>query len=111
MLLEHYLAVRYGDIIVFLYHEDMQSVVDLLFNNSQREKLLKRFLEYWYMIDVKVAFEGLKVVRNYKYYTLLTLFWLIDAVILIIDEAYISDKREMREGADWDKKEICIFGK
>lgn len=27
MLLEHYLAVRYGDIIVFLYHEDMQSVV------------------------------------------------------------------------------------
>lgn len=52
------------------------------------------------MIDVKVAFEGLKVVRNYKYYTLLTLFWLIDAVILIIDETYISDKREMREGAD-----------
>ena len=46
MLLEHYLAVRYGDIIVFLYHEDMQSVVDLLFNNNQREKLLKRFLEY-----------------------------------------------------------------
>ena len=46
MLLEHYLAVRYGDIIVFLYHEDMQSVVDSLFNNNQREKLLKRFLEY-----------------------------------------------------------------
>lgn len=37
---------------------------------------------------------------NDKYYTLLTLFWLIDAVILIIDKAYISDKREMREGAD-----------
>ena len=34
------------------------------------------------------------------YDTLLTLFWLIDAVILIIDEAYISDNREMREGAD-----------
>ena len=78
----------------------MKSVIDLLFKNSQREKLLKRFLEYCYMIDVKVAFEGLKVVRNYKYYTLLTLFWLIDAVILIIDKAYISDKREMREGAD-----------
>ena len=60
MLLEHYFAVGYGDIIIFLYHEDMQSVVDLLFNNSQREKLLKRFLEYCYMIDVKVAFEGLK---------------------------------------------------
>lgn len=27
-------------------------------------------------------------------------FGLIDAVILIIDEAYISDNREMREGAD-----------
>lgn len=34
------------------------------------------------------------------YDTLLTLFGLIDAVILIIDEAYISDNREMREGAD-----------
>ena len=52
MLLEHYLAVRYGDIIVFLYHEDMQSVVDLLFNNSQREKLLKRFLEYLYKLHL-----------------------------------------------------------
>ena len=60
MFLEHYFAVRYGDIIVFLYHEDIQSVIDLLFKNSQREKLLKRFLEYCYMIDVKVAFEGLK---------------------------------------------------
>ena len=60
MFLEHDFAVRYGDIIVFLYHEDMQSVIDLLFKNSQREKLLKRFLEYCYMIDVKVAFEGLK---------------------------------------------------
>ena len=60
MLLEHYFAVRYGGVIVFLYHEDIQSVVDLLFNTSQREKLLKRFLEYCYMIDVKVAFEGLK---------------------------------------------------
>ena len=59
MLLEHYFAVRYGGVIVFLYHEDIQSVVDLLFNTSQREKLLKRFLEYCYMIDVKVAFEGL----------------------------------------------------
>ena len=64
MLLEHYFAVRYGDIIVFLYHEDMQSVVDLLFENSQREKLLKRFLEYCSMIDVKVAFEGLKREKN-----------------------------------------------
>ena len=52
------------------------------------------------MKEILLIFEGLKVVRNYKYYTLLTLFWLIDAVILIIDEAYISDKREMREGAD-----------
>ena len=40
--------------------EQMRSVRELLFENSQREKTLKRFLEYCYMIDVKVAFEGLK---------------------------------------------------
>ena len=38
----------------------MMSVRELLFKNSQKEKTLKRFLEYCYMIDVKVAFEGLK---------------------------------------------------
>ncbi|MFR8905071.1 MAG: hypothetical protein ACLVHS_15060 [Blautia wexlerae] len=27
---------------------------------ARRKKALKRFLEYCYMIDVKVAFEGLK---------------------------------------------------
>ena len=53
MLTEYYFAVRYGDIIILLYHEDMMSVRELLFKN-------KRFLEYCYMIDVKVAFEGLK---------------------------------------------------
>ena len=57
---EYYFAVRYGDIIILLYHEDMMSVWELLFKNSQKEKALKRFLEYCYMIDVKVAFEGLK---------------------------------------------------
>ena len=46
--------------ISLLYHEDMMSVWELLFKNSQKEKTLKRFLEYCYMIDVKVAFEGLK---------------------------------------------------
>ena len=50
--------IRYGDIIILLYHEDMMSVRELLFKNSQKEKTLKRFLEYCYMIDVKVAFEG-----------------------------------------------------
>ncbi len=60
MLKEQYFAVRYGDIVVLLYHEDMLGVRDLLFENSQREKILKRFLEYCYMVDVKVAFEGLK---------------------------------------------------
>lgn len=60
MLTEYYLAVRYGDIILLLYHEDMMYVRELLFKNSQKEKTLKRFLEYCYMIDVKVAFEGLK---------------------------------------------------
>lgn len=60
MLTEYYFAVRYGDIIILLYHEDMMSVRELLFKNSQKEKTLKRFLEYCYMIDVKVAFEGLK---------------------------------------------------
>ena len=60
MLKEQYFAVRYGDIVVLLYHEDMLEIRDLLFDNSRREKTLKRFLEYCYMMDVKVAFEGLK---------------------------------------------------
>ena len=59
MSAKHYFAVRYGDIVVLLYHENMQSVRELLFENSRKEKTLKRFLEYCYMIDVKVAFEGL----------------------------------------------------
>ena len=53
MLTEYYFAVRYGDIIILLYHEDMMSVWELLFKNSQKEKALKRFLEYCYMIDSK----------------------------------------------------------
>lgn len=57
--MEHYFAVRYGDIVVLLYHEDMRDVQKLLFENSRKEKTLKRFLEYCYMIDVKVALEGL----------------------------------------------------
>ncbi len=57
--MERYFAVRYGDIVVLLYHEDMRDVRELLFENSQKEKTLKRFLEYCYMIDVKVALEGL----------------------------------------------------
>ena len=57
--MEHYFAVRYGDIVVLLYHEDMRDVRELLFENSRKEKTLKRFLEYCYMIDVKVALEGL----------------------------------------------------
>ena len=59
MSAKHYFAVRYGDIVVLLYHEDMRDVRELLFENSQKEKTLKRFLEYCYMIDVKVALEGL----------------------------------------------------
>lgn len=59
MSAKHYFAVRYGDIAVLLYHENMQSVRELLFENSRKEKTPKRFLEYCYMIDVKVAFEGL----------------------------------------------------
>ncbi|MCI5898775.1 MAG: hypothetical protein MRZ69_00260 [Lachnospiraceae bacterium] len=59
MSAKHYFAVRYGDIVVLLYHENMQSVRELLFENSRKEKTLKRFLEYCYVIDVKVAFEGL----------------------------------------------------
>ena len=58
--MNQYFAVRYGDIVVLLYHEDMLEIRDLLFENSRKEKTLKRFLEYCYMIDVKVAFEGLK---------------------------------------------------
>ena len=41
-------------------YEEMLEIRDLLFDNSRREKTLKRFLEYCYMMDVKVAFEGLK---------------------------------------------------
>lgn len=41
--MEHYFAVRYGDIIVLLYHEDMRDVRELLFENSRKEKTLKRF--------------------------------------------------------------------
>ena len=37
----------------------MRDVQELLFENSRKEKTLKRFLEYCYMIDVKVALEGL----------------------------------------------------
>ena len=43
MLTEYYFAVRYGDIIILLYHEDMMSVWELLFKNSQKEKALKAF--------------------------------------------------------------------
>ena len=57
--MEHYFAVRYGDIVVLLYHEDMRDIRELLLENSRKEKTLKRFLEYCYMIDVKVALEGL----------------------------------------------------
>lgn len=57
--MEHYFAVRYGDIVVLLYHEDMRDVRELLIENSRKEKTWKRFLEYCYMIDVKVALEGL----------------------------------------------------
>ena len=39
--------------------KDMRDVRELLFENSRKEKTLKRFLEYCYMIDVKVALEGL----------------------------------------------------
>ena len=55
-----YFSVRYGDIVVLLYHEDMEYVRYLLYENSRREKTLKRFLEYCYMTDVKVALEPLK---------------------------------------------------
>lgn len=58
--MEHYFAVRYGDIVVLLYHEDMRNVSELLFESSHNEKTLKGFLEYCYMLDVKVALEGLK---------------------------------------------------
>ena len=39
--------------------KDMRDVRELLIENSRKEKTLKRFLEYCYMIDVKVALEGL----------------------------------------------------
>ncbi|MCD7764646.1 MAG: hypothetical protein LUI14_15960 [Lachnospiraceae bacterium] len=57
--MEHYFSVRYGDIVVLLYHENMPMVRELLMKNSQREKKLNVFLEYCYMIDVKMALEGL----------------------------------------------------
>ena len=56
---EHYFSVRYGDIVVLLYHDDMKNVVDLL-NNKNKHKTLKVFLEYCYMIDVRVLLQGTK---------------------------------------------------
>ena len=37
--MEHYFAVRYGDIVVLLYHKDMRDVQELLFENSRKEKI------------------------------------------------------------------------
>ena len=42
----------------------MRDVQELLFENSRNEKTLKRFLKYCYMIDVKVALEGLNGEKN-----------------------------------------------
>lgn len=39
--MEHYFTVRYGDIVVLLYHEGMRDVRELLFENSRKEKTLK----------------------------------------------------------------------
>lgn len=33
--MDRYFAVRYGDIIVLLYHEDTKHISDLLYKNSQ----------------------------------------------------------------------------
>ena len=38
MLTEYYFAVRYGDIIILLYHEDMMSVWGSFYLNRQKEK-------------------------------------------------------------------------
>ncbi len=38
--MDHYFAVRYGDIIVLLYHEDMIHIRDLLYKNSQEVMVL-----------------------------------------------------------------------
>ena len=47
--------------VTLLYFSIMKicEMFELLFENSRKEKTLKRFLEYCYMIDVKVALEGL----------------------------------------------------
>ena len=59
MLTEYYFAVRYGDIIILLYHEDMMSVWELLFKNSQKEKA-------------------------WKLVTGLPMFWLINLICLVL---------------------------
>lgn len=51
--LDHAVAATLKDLL------DKRDVRELLFENSRKEKTLKRFLEYCYMIDVKVALEGL----------------------------------------------------
>ena len=50
-----------SDMVTLLYFSIMKicEMFELLFENSRKEKTLKRFLEYCYMIDVKVALEGL----------------------------------------------------
>lgn len=95
--MEHYFAVRYGDIVVLLYHEDMRDVRELLFENSRKEKTLKRFLEYCYMIDVKVALEGLNGEKTRG----------LKAAVKYVKEHDIGMTEEQIQGG---RKKSCVFG-
>ena len=46
--------------MIFIVKNPVFDSFEYLIPRVHREKTLKRFLEYCYMIDVKVAFEGLK---------------------------------------------------
>ena len=55
---DHFFSVRYGNIIVHLYHENMKTMRDCL-NRLHVYKTLKSFLEYCYYVDVKVLLQAL----------------------------------------------------
>ena len=82
MLREYYFAVRYGDIIILLYHEDMMSVRELLFKNSQEvqkidisggEPLLYKLLPFLvckcreYGFYVTITTRGIGIPENYDW--------------------------------------------
>lgn len=56
MFHEHFCGVRYGDIIIYMYNEDMESMAGLLMDSSKHHTEAK-LIEYCYMVDCNVLLE------------------------------------------------------